>query len=62
MDLIQLLVVLVVVGVVLWLINNYVPLQPPFRTVINVIVILILCLWLLSVFGIVSPRIGTAPR
>ena len=54
MDLIQLLVVLVVVGVVLWLINNYVPLQPPFKTVINVIVILILCLWLLRAFGLFS--------
>lgn len=62
MDLIQLLVVLVVAGVVLWLINQYVPMQPPFKTIINVVVILILCLWLLSAFGIMSPRIGTAPR
>lgn len=60
MDLIQLIVVLVIVGVVLWLINTYVPLAPPVKTVINVIVVLILCLWLLRLFGIGAIEI--APR
>jgi hypothetical protein len=59
MDLIQLIVVLVVVGVILWLINTYVPMQPPFKTIINIVVILVLCLWLLSAFGITSMRVGT---
>lgn len=54
MDLIQVLVLLIVVGVVLWLINTYLPMAPPFKTVINVVVVLVLCLWLLSAFGIVS--------
>ena len=58
MDLIQLIVLLVVVGVILWLINTYVPMQPPIKTIINVIVILVLCLWLLSAFGITSMRVG----
>jgi len=59
MDLIQLIVLLVVVGVILWLINTYVPMQPPFKTIINIVVILVLCLWLLSAFGITSMRVGT---
>jgi hypothetical protein len=52
---VQVLVILVVVGVVLWLINTYVPMQPPIKTVLNVIVVLMLCLWLLSIFNIIGP-------
>lgn len=52
---IQVIVVLVVIGVVLWLINQYVPMQPPFKTVLNVIIILMLCLWLLSLVGVIGP-------
>jgi hypothetical protein len=55
MPLISVIVVLIVIGVVLWLINTYVPMQPPFKTIINVLVILILCLWLLSLVGVVGP-------
>src|SRR5262245_8159622 len=54
MDIIQLLVVLVVVGVVLWLVESYVPMSPPIKTVLRVVVVLILCLWLLRIFGIWS--------
>lgn len=52
MDLISVIVVLVIVGVVLYLIQNYIPMAPPVKTVLNVVVVLILCLWLLHVFGI----------
>ena len=52
---IQVIVVLVVIGVVLWLINTYVPMQPPFKTILNVIIILMLCLWLLSLVGVIGP-------
>jgi hypothetical protein len=55
MPLISVIVVLIVIGVVLWLINTYVPMQPPFKTIINVVVILVLCLWLLSLVGVVGP-------
>jgi hypothetical protein len=59
MSLIQLLVVLIVVGVVLWLVNNYIPMQPPIKTIINVVAVLILVVWLLSaVFGIGDLYIG----
>jgi hypothetical protein len=51
---ISVLVVLVVVGVVLYLINTYVPMAAPIKTILNVIVVLFLCLWLLKVFGIVD--------
>jgi hypothetical protein len=50
----QLLVLLVVVGVVLYLINNYVPMAAPIKTIFNVVVVLIVCIWLLRVTGIVD--------
>lgn len=54
MTLIQLIIVLVVVGVILWAINTYVPMQPPIKMILNIVVILVLCLWILSAFGILS--------
>lgn len=51
---IQLLVVLVVVGVVLYLINNYVPMAAPVKTILNVVVVVGLCIWLLRVTGIID--------
>ena len=50
MDLISVVIVLIVVGVVLYLITTYIPLDPPIRIVIQVLVILALCLWLLRMF------------
>jgi len=51
---VELLVLLVVVGVVLYLINNYVPMAAPIKTIINVVVVLFVCIWLLRVTGIVN--------
>jgi hypothetical protein len=50
--LISVIVVLVIIGVALWLIEQYVPMSPPIKTVIRVIVILALVLYLLSAFGL----------
>lgn len=55
------LIVLVVVGVILYLLENYVPMSPPIKVVIRVIVILFLCLWLLGLFGI-GPGVGLGGR
>lgn len=57
---ISVLVVLVVVGVCLYLVQTYIPMAPPIKTVITVVVVLCLCLWLLSVFGVADipvPRV-----
>lgn len=61
MDIIHILVVLVIVGVVLWLVQTYIPMAAPIKTVITVVVVLLLCLWLLSLFGIGSMYVGTRP-
>lgn len=51
---IEILVVLVVVGVALWLVNTYVPMQPAFKVVINVVAVLCLVIWLLQLFGVTN--------
>ena len=54
MSLITLVIILVVVGVVLWLINSYIPMQSTIKKILNVVVILVVILWLLSSFGIID--------
>jgi hypothetical protein len=54
MSLITLVIVLVVVGVVLWLINSYIPMQATIKKILNVVVIVVVILWLLSAFGIIG--------
>jgi len=62
MPLIQLIIALVVVGVILWVINSYIPMQPTIKKILNVVVIVVVIIWLLSVFGLIgdlsSIRIG----
>lgn len=54
MSLISLLLVLVVVGVILWLINRFIPMQPTIKKILNAVVIIVVILWLLSVFGVID--------
>ena len=54
MPLIQLIIVLVIVGVVLWVINSYIPMQSTIKKILNVVVIIAVIIWLLSVFGLIG--------
>jgi hypothetical protein len=54
MPLIQLVIVLVVVGVILWVINSYIPMQSTIKKILNVVVIIAVIIWLLSVFGLIG--------
>ncbi len=54
MSLISLVVVLVVVGVILWLINNYIPMDGKIKSILNVVVIIVVAIWLLQSFGILG--------
>jgi len=58
MPLLQLIIALVVVGVVLWVINNYIPMQTTIKKILNAVVIMAVILWLLSVFGIIGSLQG----
>lgn len=54
MPLISLVVVLVVVGVLLWLVNQYIPMEARIKTILNIVVLVVVVLWLLNVFGILN--------
>ncbi|MCE9648148.1 MAG: hypothetical protein K8R18_00865 [Parvibaculum sp.] len=54
MSLINLIVILVVVGVLLWLVNNYIPMDSKIKQILNVVVVIVVVLWLLQVFGILG--------
>ena len=54
MPLIHLLFVLVVVGVLLWLVNAYLPVNAKTKKILNIVVVIAVALWLLSVFGILG--------
>lgn len=48
MDILSLIIVLVVLGLVLWLVQTYLPLPPPIKTVIVVVAVLAVIIWLLQ--------------
>ena len=54
MSLISLVITLVVVGVLLWLLNNYVPMDSKIKTIINVVVVIVVVIWLLQAFGLLG--------
>ena len=54
MSLISLVVTLVVVGVLLWLINTYIPMQVTIKKIINIVVVIVVVLWVLSAFGVIG--------
>ena len=52
MPLIHVVVVLIVVGVLLWLVNRFIPMAGSIKTILNAVVVIAVILWLLNVFGI----------
>ncbi len=52
MPLLTIVLVLIVAGVILWLVNNYIPMQRTIKNILNIVVVIVLVLWLLSAFGV----------
>lgn len=52
MSILSLILVICVVGVLLWLVNAYLPLDPKIRVILNAVVVIVLVIWLLKVFGL----------
>jgi hypothetical protein len=50
-SLIAIVIPLIVVGILLWLVNTYIPLDGKIKKVINIVVLVVVILWLLHVFG-----------
>jgi hypothetical protein len=54
MPLIHVVVVLIVVGVILWLINRFIPMAGSIKSILNAVVVIVVVLWLLNVFGVLG--------
>jgi hypothetical protein len=63
MPLLTVLEVLVVVGVLLWLVNRFIPMQGTIKSILNGVVVIAVVLWLLNIFGLFHSlsrmRVGT---
>ena len=58
MTLIDLVLILVIAGVVMWLINTYIPMAAGIKSLLNVVVFVVLLIWVLQVFGVVGQISG----
>jgi cation transporter-like permease len=62
MSLISLIITLIVVGVLLWLVNNYIPMDGKIKRILNIVVVVAVVVWLLNILGLMdslrSIRIG----
>jgi hypothetical protein len=54
MSLISLVVVLIVVGVLLWLVNTYIPMDGKIKSILNAVVVIAVVIWLLQAFGLLG--------
>ena len=58
MPLIHVLLVLVGVGVLLWLVNTYLPMDAKIKKILNIVVVIVVVLWLLGAFGVLDSLSG----
>ena len=54
MSLLGLVLILVVVGVLLWLLNNYVPMDSKIKSIVNVVVVIVVVIWVLQAVGLLG--------
>jgi hypothetical protein len=52
MSLLTIILILIVAGVLLWLVNSYIPMDGTIRKILNVVVVIVVVVWLLKVFGL----------
>jgi hypothetical protein len=52
MPLLTILIVLIVAGVLLWLVNNYIPMDRKIKNILNGVVVIVVIVWLLKIFGV----------
>jgi hypothetical protein len=58
MPLINLVIILVAIGVILFLINNYIPMDGKIKSILNIVVVIVVIIWLLNVFGVIGSISG----
>lgn len=58
MSLVSLVIILIVVGVLLWLINNYIPMDRKIKNILNIVVVFAVVIWLLNLLGLMDSLRG----
>jgi hypothetical protein len=56
------MITLIVIGVLLWVVNTYIPLDAKIKQILNVVVVILVVLWLLNVFGVFALNFGNVPQ
>ena len=54
MPILTIIIVLIVAGVILWLINRYIPMQQTIKNILNAVVVIVIVIWLLKIFGVLD--------
>ncbi|CAH0997970.1 hypothetical protein EMA8858_04105 [Emticicia aquatica] len=54
MPLFNILLVLIVAGILLWLVNTYIPMDQKIKKIFNIVVVIVIIVWLLKVFGLLN--------
>lgn len=54
MPLLSIIIVLIVVGVLLWLVNTYIPMDGKIKSILNAVVVIAVVIWLLQAFGVIG--------
>jgi len=62
MSLVSIVIALIVVGVLLWLVNTYIPMDAKIKKILNIVVVIVVVIWLLQALGVIgslgSIRVG----
>ncbi len=61
MDLITVVVTLIVIGVLLWAINRYIPMDSKIKSILNIVVVIVVVIWLLQGYGVIGSLRGNSP-
>jgi len=56
----QVILELIVIGVLLWLVNSFIPMDATIKRILNIVVIILVVIWLLSIFGVFA-MLGSGP-
>lgn len=54
MSLITIIIALLVVGILLWLVNTYIPMDGKIKKILNIVTVVVVIIWLLNVFGLLE--------
>ena len=61
MDLVTVIITLIVIGILLWAINRYIPMDSKIKSILNIVVVIVVVIWLLQGYGVIGSLRGNNP-